>query len=515
MGSSRIDRRTFAAGLLGAAMPNVARAGSSPELTLIAGGLVVDGTGTPPRPAFVAMRGRRIVYVGDARGAPFGAARTIDASGMIVAPGFIDLHAHGDPTEGPQLASLRQGVTTIVVGQDGRTPGPSYVEGVTLAQWMGRVAAKGSHVHMAALSGHGTNRMRSGARFSPRATDAQRADALARLRADLAAGAFGMSTALEYEPGRFTPLDELVELADAVAAADGVVMSHLRSEDADRINASVDELIAQGRRARVHISHIKIVYERDPAHATRLLERLRAARLRGVRVSADAYPYNAAFGNMALLYPDWIGDTATWASALASRRAETAAYIAARIERRGGAGAILIGTGADGGRTLAEVAAARGVSPAEAVLAYGYGGPGAAHFIIDMKVQNVFVTAADVGVGSDGAPRMRHPRAYGTFPRTLQTFREQGLPIERAVHKMTGLAAGILGLNDRGTLRAGAIADLVVFDPAGVRDNASWAVPDADPSGIAVVMLEGQVALDHGRIGPIAGRVLRKGLPEL
>ena len=263
-------------------MPTVARAGSSPELTLIAGGLVVDGTGTPPRPAFVAMRGRRIVYMGDARGAPSGAARTIDASGMIVAPGFIDLHAHGDPTESPQLASLRQGVTTIVVGQDGRTPGPSYVEGVTLAQWMGRVAAKGSHVHVAALSGHGTNRMRSGARFSPqRDGSSQRADALARLRADLAAGAFGMSTALEYEPGRFTPLDELIELADAVADADGVVMSHLRSEDADRIDASVDELIAQGRRARVHVSHIKIVYEHDPAHAARILERLRGARRAG------------------------------------------------------------------------------------------------------------------------------------------------------------------------------------------------------------------------------------------
>ena len=247
---------------------------------MIVGGRVADGTGGRLRNAVVAVRDRTIVYVGDPRGAPARPDRLIDAAGMIVAPGFIDLHAHGDPLEGPQLASLHQGVTTMVVGQDGRTPGPFFDDGITLVQWMQRVAVKGSHVHVAALSGHGTNRMRSGTKFALRATPEQRAAAIALLRGDLAAGAFGMSTALEYEPGRFAPLDELVELGNVVGAADGVVMSHLRSEDDDRIDASIDELIAQGHRARVHVSHIKIVYEHDPAHAARVLQKLRAARVR-------------------------------------------------------------------------------------------------------------------------------------------------------------------------------------------------------------------------------------------
>ncbi|MXP37133.1 amidohydrolase family protein [Erythromicrobium ramosum] len=510
-----MSRRTFGAGVLAALAGGSALAMQSEPLTVISGGRIADGSGGPLRDATIVVRGRRILHVRDPRHVPETPDRVIDATGMIVAPGFIDLHAHGDPLEGPQLASLRQGVTTIVVGQDGRTPGPFFDDGITLPQWMQRVAAQGSHVHVAALSGHGTNRMRSGAKFALQATPQQLGAAIALLREDMAAGAFGMSTALEYEPGRFTPLDELVELAEIVGAGGGVVMSHLRSEDSDRIDGSIDELIAQGRKARVHASHLKIVYGHDPLQAVRIIEKLRGARRRGVKVTADAYPYNAGFGNLALLYPDWISDARTWDTALATRREETMSYIAARIERRGTADAILIGTGPDAGKTLSQVGSEKGVSAAQAVIDYGYGGPGAAHFIIDAKVQEVFIIAPDTGVGSDGAPSMRHPRAFGTFPRALQTFRERGLPTERAVHKMTGLAADIIGLEDRGVIRSGAMADLVIFDPIKVNDNATWSAPDTTPSGIAMVMLEGSVALDQGREGPPCGRVLRKGLPSL
>ena len=481
----------------------------------IRGGTVVDGTGGPPRRADVLLQGDRIVHVGEV--AAVEAASVVDASGMVVTPGFVDVHAHGDPRRTPGMANfLAMGVTTICLGQDGSSPGGMEFEAWQQAVERGRFA-----VNVAGLVGHGTVRRLAGVGLDPDPDDGAVDEMARRVDAAMRAGAFGLSTGLEYEPGRFAEADELLRVARPVARHGGVVMSHVRSEDDDRIEASLDELFAQCRGAdcRAHVSHLKVVYGRDAARAREVLARLAAARARGLQVTADVYPYAASYTGIGIVFPPWARPPHDYAEVVRERRDELRAYLRARVTRRNGPGAVMIGSGDWAGRTLEQIAAELD-KPFEDVLIDDLGpdGPGAAHFVMDDEVVGELLKADHVVVASDGSPTMRHPRGHGTFAKVLRAFvvERDELPLARAVHKMTGAPAAVLGLDrspaPRGLLRVGHAADVAVFDPERVRDAATFEQPYRRAVGFAYVFVNGEVALAAGQpTENRAGRLLRRG----
>lgn len=489
----------------------------------IRGGLVVDGTGGSPRRVDVATRADRIVLIGD--GTDIEAREVIDASGKVVAPGFIDTHAHGDPLEDGSFENFAlQGVTTVILGQDGRTPGHASERGTdedvpesgrkTLDQWMKAVERVALQTNVASLVGHGTLRWQSGVGVSTDISHAQLNRMIASLRAGLSAGAYGMSSGLEYVPGRFARTEELVALADEVARVGGVVMSHMRSEDEDKIGAALDELIAQGRNARVHASHLKVVFAHSPQDGDRVLAQLNAARSRGVALTVDVYPYLAGYGDLSLLYPPWAKTREAWNQALKTDRGRLEEYLRERIALRGGAGAILLADAPYTNKTLAVVAAELKLAPEKVVIdVMGFGGPNAAHFIMRADVQERLIRWPYAAISTDGGPRIRHPRSWGTYPKVLQEYvrERQLMTLEQAVHKMTGLPAQIAGLRQRGRIAEGYHADIVVFDPKTVSSRATWDEPAQPPSGIDRVIVNGCVQVAAGRLtANHCGRLLRR-----
>ncbi|HEX7120066.1 MAG TPA: amidohydrolase family protein [Longimicrobiales bacterium] len=476
---------------------------------LIAGGTLVDGTGEPGRSADILVRDGRIAYIGEVDTGAVEARNRFDARGLIVAPGFIDAHAHGAPLDDPGFPNfLAMGVTTIVLGQDGGSP-----EAGTLAAHLDSVDAANPAVNVAYLIGHNTIRRESGVGYGDPGPDGlERMAALVRRALD--AGAFGLSTGLEYDPGSRAGLDELVAIAKPVAAAGGVVMSHMRNEDAGRVAASLAELIEQGRRAgvRVHASHLKVVLGDDPAQATALLDAMAAARADGVQVTADVYPYVASYTGIGILFPAWARRPNDYEAVRRVRHAELAAHLRRRVEGRNGPEATLFGSGEWAGRTLAEVAAELGRPFEEVLIELGPQGTSAAYFVMDEDVMATLLRDPHVAVSSDGSPTMLHPRGYGSFARVIRRYvvEERMLAIEEAVRKMSALTASIVGLSDparvnvpRGLVREGWAADLVAFDPAGVRDVADFSDPHRPAEGMRAVWVGGAMAWHDG--GPVAG----------
>lgn len=513
----------MAALLFAAKTATAAQAPSEQHDLWIKGGMVVDGSGSAPRRADVATRADRIVYIGPPK--QFHARQVIDATGKVVAPGFIDTHAHGDPLEDGSFENFaRQGVTSVVLGQDGRTPGYASERGTdedvprggrkTLEQWLQAVAKLPLQTNIASLVGHGTLRWQGGVGIEPAFTPAQLENMRAILRQGLQAGAYGMSSGLEYVPGRFAGTAELTALALDVGRAGGVVMSHMRSEDEDKIGAAIDELIAQGGTARVHAAHLKVVFARSPQDGDRVLAQLDDARARGIAMTADVYPYLAGYGDLSLLYPPWAKTREAWKQALSSDRTKLEAHLRDRIERRGGAGAILLADAPHANRTLAKVAADLRQPPEKVVIdVMGFGGPNAAHFIMRADVQDRLICWPYAAISTDGGPWVRHPRSWGTYPKVLQEHvRERNLmKIEQAVHKMSDLPAQIVGLEQRGRMVEGYYADIVVFDPNTIRSEASWDHPDRPPVGIDQVIVNGCVQVAGGRMtASHCGRVLRR-----
>jgi len=464
---------------------------------LIAGGLLVDGTGAPARRADLLIVEGRIAHTGMLDPDTLEVSELVDATGLVVTPGFIDAHAHGNPLSTPGFPSfLAQGVTTILLGQDGSSP-----EVAELPELMRSVAAAQPAVNVAWLVGHNTIRGESGVGFgAPGAAGLERMASL--VATGMAAGAFGLSLGLEYTPGNQAGLDELAAIARPVAARDGIVMSHMRNEDADQVEASLAELIEQGRLsgARVHASHIKIVLGNDPAQARHLLEMMESGRREGVMVTADIYPYTASFAGLSILFPDWARPPNDYQAVVRNRRAELAEYLRVRVEDRNGPEATLFGSGTWSGRTLAEVARELGRPFEEVLVDLGPGGGQAAYFVMNEEVMATLLAGPYVVVASDGSPTMSHPRGYGSFPRVIRRFVvEEGLlSLEEVVHRMTGLTASILGLDDpdrvevpRGTLAAGWAADVLVFDPAELRDRADFEAPHRLAEGMRGVWVNG------------------------
>ncbi|MBX3728716.1 MAG: amidohydrolase family protein [Candidatus Sumerlaeia bacterium] len=483
---------------------------------LIAGGRVIDGTGAPGVVADVVVHGGRIVHVGDTSRLNLRPARRIEASGLVVTPGFVDTHAHGEPTGDAGARNfLAQGVTTICLGMDGGSPARG-----SMRAWMDRVDAARPEVNVAPFVGHGSVRQESGTAYASDPTPEQIASMAALVRQAMLDGCWGMTTGLEYIPGTFATAAELVGTALPVAEFGGIVMSHMRSEDDDAVEAAIDELVAQGRGANVpvHVSHLKVVYGKGPARAEEILAHIEHARRSGVTITADVYPYTASYTGIAIVFPEWALAPNDWSQVKRERRAELQEYIRRRVTMRNGPEATLFGSEPWTGMTLKQVADEMGV-PFEDVLIDRIGplGASAAYFVMDEPLQARLLADPNVMVCSDGSATGNHPRGHGAFARVLNQYvnRTGMLPLEEAVRKMTGLPAQTIGLDrhaePRGLLRPGFAADILVFHPDHVVDKATFAEPHQLAEGVDTILVNGVVARQDGTwTDAAAGRVLRK-----
>ncbi len=492
-----------------AALPGSATASEKPSV-YFREVLLVDGTGAAPRLADVVVAGDRIAAIGQPGGAAPRSARRVAGDGRVLAPGFIDTHTHGDPLVQSYEAFLAMGVTTILLGMDGS--GPRLDKDLDLRSWLAAADRAPLQLNVATLASHGT--LRRAAAISDaerRPDDAALARLAAQLDAELAAGAFGLSYGLEYVPGIYAEAAELATLGRTVARRGGVVMSHMRSENDAEIDASIEELIASARPARAHISHLKVVFGKGEARARRLLDHIAAQRRAGVKITADAYPYNAGYTGIAIVFPEWALPPTDYAAVVAARRQELRDYLIARMTRRGGPEALLIGTAPYAGKTLAQAAQGAGLHFADFLIAIGPGGGSGAHFTMDEALQDALVLDPDVAISTDGGPGMRHPRATGTYAKLIESYvvNTGRLPIEQAVRKAALLPASILRLPDRGVVKIGAKADLILFDPSRVKARSTYVDPFAKAEGFDMVMVNGQPALEAGQRVGAPGRLLR------
>ena len=560
--------------------------GSQPRFdVLITGARVYDGTGNPWFYADVGIRGDRIAAVGRLAGAL--ATRTIDARGKIVAPGFIDLHSHADdasPRGGLRDADARrraapnlvaQGVTTVVVNHDGRSPWP-------ISEQRGLLERNGIGPNALLLVGHGAVRgrvMGSDVRRPATAEEITRMRAL--VRQGMLEGASGMSAGLEYEPGRWSVTDEVVELAREIVPFQGVYISHERAEGQDpmwywpsqdpgvppTLLDAVRETIEIGERtgAKVVASHIKAKGANYWGSSGAAIQLIESARARGVEVWADQYTYNTSGTDGSTeLIPDWAlrtsggrgggrgaagsGDAAagrggrgrgaggSLAEALRAVLADSARAVLVRrdiaheIARRGGADNVIIFDYPDTtviGKSVGQVARERKMTPVEAAIDLQFkGNParagggrmrGFSMSEIDMEAfaaQPWVATASDAGIAMPGDSPGTHARFYGTFPRKIQHYAlaRRVLSVEDAIRSMTSLPAQILGLPDRGMVREGYAADLVVLDLERYGTRATFFEPHQYADGVHVVLVNGQAVVDETRLTwKLPGKVLMTG----
>ncbi len=474
--------------------------------------LLVDGTGASPRLADLLVAGDRIARILPPGQGSAPSARIVSGEGRVLAPGFIDLHSHGDPLEDSYESFLAMGVTTITLGQDGS--GPRIGKDLDPHGWMRAVDRAPLDVNVALLSSHGTLRRAAGVPDSVRRPDAAGlARMAAQLEAELRAGAFGLSYGLEYVPGIYSETAELANLGRVVSRHGGVVMSHMRSENDEEIERSIDELIASSLPARPHISHLKVVFGKGERRARELLAFLAAKRRQGIDLTADQYPYEAGYTGIAILFPEWALPPTDYAKVVAERRQELRDHLVRRMTRRGGPEALLIGTAPHAGKTLAQAAREAGLDYADFLIRIGPQGGSGAHFTQDKALQDVLLVDPHVAFSTDGGPGMRHPRATGTYAKLVEEYvvRDRKLAIEEMVRKGTGFPARILGLADRGVIREGAKADLILFDPAKVKARSTYVDPFARAEGFDLVMVNGRPAFEDGKRIGTPGRLLRAG----
>lgn len=476
----------------------------------ISEGEVIDGTGSQSMKADILTRNDEIVFIGQVDEQKIVANHKIDAEGKIVSPGFIDTHAHGDPLKTPEFENfLSMGVTSIVLGQDGfSTPV------VDISSWMDKVDEKKPATNILPFVGHSTLRELAEVNYEPSPSEAQIEQMGLILKKAMDSGIWGMSTGLEYLPGSFAKEAELHHLAKIVGDYDGLIMSHMRSEDEDEIEASIEELLGQGAFCDVHIAHFKVVYGKGEERAKILLQKLKEARKNGKRITADLYPYTASYTGIGIVFPDWAKAPNNYQSVKSNRRAELSRYLRTRVHQRNGPEATLLGTAPYAGKTLAQLSQEKG-KPFEDILIDDIGPTGAsgAYFVMNEVLQETLLKDSSVMVCSDGSPTMRHPRGYGTFARIIETFvnKRNALSLQEAIYKMTYLPAQTLKLKDRGMISEGMKADLLVFDPEAIKETANFESPHQLAQGFDWVMVNGKLAVNNGKItGRRYGKLLTK-----
>ena len=536
---------------------------------LIRGGTVVDGSGAPGRPADVGITGDRIMSVSNLSYIADEDVRTvIDATGHVVAPGFVDPHGHSDASvlvDGALASHLRQGYTTQLSGNCGETLAPLTAASrallepllrdhglrpawTTFAGYLAAVAAQALGVNVAFLVGHGTIRAAITGPMPRGPNHGEMTAMIAHAEAALEAGAFGISTGLIYPPGIHARPDEIAQLVGAVVRRGGLYATHMRNEG-DGVAAAIDEALttaraaqAYGRRPiRLQISHLKAASRAVHGTGPALITRLEKARAEGLDVEADQYPYTAAHTTLATILPPDILALGLDAAVAALRDPATRARIRrdqargtsgwANVARDPGWEGIVIASSPShphwNGRSLAEIATDEGGDPADlamdALADDRLGGDCILHCMDDGDVEAIMAVpwvsvCTDAEARRPGHPVLgrgvAHPRAYGSAPRVLGRYvRERSvLGLETAVAKLSSVPAARVGIPDRGQLRVGWKADVVIFDPATVSDTATFERPAAYPIGIRDVIVNGRPAIrDGAETGERSGRLLRRG----
>ncbi|HMT07801.1 MAG TPA: D-aminoacylase [Pyrinomonadaceae bacterium] len=465
---------------------------------LIQNATIIDGTGRPSFGASVRIKGDRIDKIGKIK--PKKDGKVVDANGLVLAPGFIDIHNHSESgllREGTAANQVSQGITTLLVGPDGGGPW-------TLADYFAKLNGKIA-VNVGAFIGHATVReeiLKND--YQRKATDDEIAAMAKLVDQAMREGAFGLSSGLEYDVGYMATIEELIALSRVAAKYDGIYMSHIRDEE-EGFRAAMEEAIRVGREAKlpVQLSHIKMGNRNVWGKSAEAIALIEAARKSGQDVTADAYPYTAWASTITVLVP--------------SRKYEDRKEVETGLANVGGADKVLI-TSHSAKRsyemkTMAEIAASKNISPVDLFIEIVKNG-GASVVCNSMSEDDVkaFYQRPWVMVSSDGGIGSRHPRGTGTFTRVLGRFsrENQWLSLIQAVHKMTQMPAKRLGIKDRGLIKKGMKADLVLFDAETVIDNATFAEPQKFSTGIRSVYVNGTLVWDGAKIsGAMSGKILR------
>ncbi|MEF8817854.1 MAG: amidohydrolase family protein [Salinibacter sp.] len=512
------------AGLLIAASPPTYAQQASYDV-LIRGGQVIDGTGRPAVDADVGIRDDTIAAVGDLSNAA--AERTIDASGLVVAPGFIDGHSHAagglsDSARSAARPLLAQGITTVVVNPDGGGP-------ADLTEQREKFRRHGLGVNVFQLVPYGAVRTEVMDEQDRPPTPAEQKELRARVEREMATGAIGLSTGLFYAPGTYAKTQEIVDAAQVASRHGGVYQSHVRDEGGYSVGvlAANRELIEIARRAdlpAIH-THIKAFGPREQGLSDELVSQIQDARDEGLSVFADLYPYRAAGGSVAgILVPreELAGGLDTLRAEIKddpSARRRVLDGIRESIQLEGGPSSILLRDVPEApeleGKTLQEAAESRNTEPASLALDLLLRGR-TGYVVFGMKEQDIetflrqpwTMVASDGGLSKDQLP---HPRSYGTFPKVIETYvQERGvLGLEEAIWRMTSLYREAYPIQERGLLEEGRKADVVIFDPDRVRAPSSYLKPRQLSEGMVHVLVNGRLAIRDGEFAERrAGRVL-------
>ena len=509
-----MHRRLLAASVIATAIATACTKSAAPVPArpgfLITNANVIDGSGSPARRASVRVEGDRIAAVGEL--AARSGETVIDAHGLTLAPGFIDTHSHADDDlfEHPEaLAVVSQGITTIIGGQDGGSPIP-------LARYLDSLQKSPGAVNVGMYVGHGTIRDSvMGEDFKRVATPAEVDRMKAMLASEMQAGAIGLSSGLEYDPGIYSDPSEVIALAKVAASFGGRYISHIRSEDYAFWKA-IDEIITIGREAKlpVQISHTKLAMRDLWGHADSLVRILDAARKSGVDITADVYPYLYWHSTLTVLFPKRDFENRTSAEFALTQTSTPGGLLLGHYEPNP----------SYAGKTVAEISKLRGTDSITALIDLirdseamrkrtGHSSESVIGTSMVEPDVELIMKWPYTNLSTDGSLDGPHPRGYGAFPRFLGRYvRERKvMPLEEAVHRMTSLAAEHMGIKDRGRITPGMFADLVLFDPATVIDRATPQEPHLVSVGIARVWVNGaEVFADGKTTAARPGKVIRR-----
>ncbi len=545
--------------LLFSFVPNSKTASTPQYDLLIRNGVVMDGSGRPGYAADIAIRGDRIVRIGKLKNP--GGAREIDAAGMVVAPGFIDMLGQSETyllIDPRAMSKVMMGVTTEITGE-GESIAPVNerlikeqeefnrrykltIDWRTLGEYFSRLEKQGSGVNLATFVG-ATQVREYVLGFDNRPPSPAELEQMKQLVAGaMRDGALGLSTSLQYVPARFAKTDEIVELAKVARQYGGIYATHQRSE-ANALDESLAEVFEIARRAQipVEIWHLKTAYRKNWGRMPEVLAKITRARAQGLDVTADIYPYIAGSTALSACLPPWALEGGTEKMLARLRDLNIRRQLKQEITTdskeweniylgSGGPSGVLIGSVINRdletiqGKRLSQIAEEQGKDPLDALfdlILADHGQTGAIYFMMSEDDMRAAMRAPFVSFCTDSGARANdgplagsksHPRGWGSYPRILGRYvrDERILTLAQAVHKMTGLPAARVGLRDRGLLRPGFYADLTIFDPKRVLDRATFEMPNQHPEGIKYVIVNGQVSVDDGQRTPaLAGRVLR------
>jgi len=494
---------------------------------LIKNGLIIDGTGSIGFSGSIGITGDTITDIGNL--GVITAKKIIDAGGTVIAPGFVNIHCHtyGGIINQPGFSSVMQGITTELGGLCGDSTGPTR-NGKNIGDYLDEMSKEKLGINFATLVGHGTIRSLVVGQEGREPT----ADELKKMKAlveeAVQGGAFGLSTGLEYTPGTFAKLPELIELSKPLKKYGLQYASHMRNEDFFLLDA-IQETLTIGREAEcpVEISHLKVQGKPNWGNIDRVLEMIEKASQEHGNVNFDCYPYTAYATGLSNLFPTWSreGGTARFRERLQDKKSaeEIKDYVIKKVESLGSWNSVMITSARGenrkyGGMRMDDIARDKGTDPYDETVAMMLSG-GADTVCFGMSEENTKRILAHplCMICTDGSAQAKgagivHPRNFGAFARVLGQYTrdEKICDLQDAIHKMTGLPAGKIGLKKRGILKKGNYADIVIFDPKTVNDTATYQNPKEYPTGISHIIINGKIAVENGEhTGALAGQVLR------